>query len=65
MFETQYLLMSMIYSLRFLLFRYKKQCVKLITQFKAAQNLTKDYVPDIKKFMADYRVLLRRMLYAK
>jgi len=35
---------------------YKKQCGKLIMQFKAAQTLTKDYVPDIRKFMADYRL---------
>jgi len=35
---------------------YKKNCQKLITQFKAAQNLTRDVVPDIKKFMQDYRI---------
>jgi ESCRT-I complex subunit VPS28 len=35
---------------------YKKHCSKLITQFKAAQNLTKDSVPDIRKFMQDYRL---------
>jgi ESCRT-I complex subunit VPS28 len=35
---------------------YKKQCTKLITQFKAAQTLTKESAPDIKKFMADYRL---------
>jgi len=35
---------------------YKKQCAKLITQFRAAQNLVKDYVPDVRKFMVDYRL---------
>jgi len=35
---------------------YKQNCSKLITQFKAAQNLTKDYVPDVRKFMQDYRL---------
>jgi len=35
---------------------YKKNCLKLIAQFKAAQNLTRDIVPDIKKFMQDYRI---------
>jgi len=35
---------------------YKQNCAKLITQFRAAQNLTKDSVPDIKKFMQDYRL---------
>jgi len=35
---------------------YKQNCTKLIAQFKAAQNLTKDTVPDIKKFMQQYRL---------
>lgn len=35
---------------------YKKNCSKLISQFKAAQNLTKDSVPDIHKFMSEYRL---------
>jgi hypothetical protein len=36
--------------------RYKQNCTKLIQQFKAAQNLTKDCVPDIRAFMKEYRV---------
>jgi len=35
---------------------YKKNCAKLITQFKAAQNLTKDSVVDVRKFMQEYRL---------
>jgi len=35
---------------------YKSNCAKLISQFKAAQNLTKDYVPDVKRFMQEYRL---------
>jgi len=35
---------------------YKQNCSKLITQFKAAQNLTKDNVVDIRAFMRDYRL---------
>eukprot|EP01114_Cavostelium_apophysatum_P008241 TRINITY_DN2059_c0_g2_i2.p1 TRINITY_DN2059_c0_g2~~TRINITY_DN2059_c0_g2_i2.p1 ORF type:complete len:245 (+),score=61.89 TRINITY_DN2059_c0_g2_i2:143-877(+) len=35
---------------------YKLNCAKLITQFRAAQNLTKDSVPDIKRFMQEYRL---------
>jgi len=35
---------------------YKQNCAKLITQFKAAQNLTKDAVLDIRAFMRDYRL---------
>jgi len=35
---------------------YKKHCLKLLAQFKAAQNLTRDTVPDLKKFMQDYRI---------
>jgi len=35
---------------------YKSHCTKLITQFKAAQNLTKDIVPDVRKFMQEYRL---------
>eukprot|EP01117_Protostelium_nocturnum_P002391 TRINITY_DN1306_c0_g1_i2.p1 TRINITY_DN1306_c0_g1~~TRINITY_DN1306_c0_g1_i2.p1 ORF type:complete len:204 (-),score=38.33 TRINITY_DN1306_c0_g1_i2:261-872(-) len=35
---------------------YRKQCQKLITQFKAAQNLTKDVYPDILKFANEYRI---------
>jgi len=35
---------------------YKANCLKLITQFKAACDLTKDYVPDIKRFMQEYRL---------
>jgi len=35
---------------------YKQNCSKLITQFRAALNLTKDSVPDIKRFMQEYRL---------
>jgi len=35
---------------------YKKNCSKLLAQFKAAQNLTRDTVPDLKKFMQEYRI---------
>jgi len=35
---------------------YKINCVKLINQFKAASTLTKDYVPDIRRFMQEYRL---------
>jgi len=35
---------------------YKNNCMKLINQFKAACNLTKDYVPDVKRFMQEYRL---------
>jgi len=35
---------------------YKQNCTKLIQQFKAAQNLTKDCVPDIRAFMKEYRL---------
>jgi ESCRT-I complex subunit VPS28 len=35
---------------------YKAQCTKLITQFKAAQTLTKESAPDIRKFMEEYRL---------
>eukprot|EP01119_Soliformovum_irregulare_P001752 TRINITY_DN1152_c0_g1_i1.p1 TRINITY_DN1152_c0_g1~~TRINITY_DN1152_c0_g1_i1.p1 ORF type:complete len:266 (+),score=64.24 TRINITY_DN1152_c0_g1_i1:131-928(+) len=36
--------------------QYKTNCVKLITQFKVASNLTKDSIPDLKRFMQDYRL---------
>ena len=42
--------------------RYKKNCAKLLAQLKAAINLTKDVVPDVIKFMAEYRVSLIGLL---
>eukprot|EP01111_Echinosteliopsis_oligospora_P003474 TRINITY_DN1547_c0_g1_i1.p1 TRINITY_DN1547_c0_g1~~TRINITY_DN1547_c0_g1_i1.p1 ORF type:complete len:285 (-),score=84.03 TRINITY_DN1547_c0_g1_i1:10-864(-) len=35
---------------------YTPACSKLIAQFKTAQNLLKDQVPDLNKFMSDYRL---------
>jgi len=35
---------------------YKNQCRKLISQFTAALELAKDDVPDVKKFMLDYKI---------
>ncbi|KAJ1498987.1 Vacuolar protein-sorting-associated protein 28, partial [Coelomomyces lativittatus] len=34
---------------------YTPTCTKLIAQFKTALNLVHDYVPDIQKFIKDYR----------
>jgi hypothetical protein len=40
-----------------LLISYKRNCYKLLTQLKAAQNLTRDSYPNISQFMTDYRVI--------
>lgn len=36
--------------------RYAKQCSKLISKFKAIQPIIKEYVPDVKQFMKDYKI---------
>lgn len=36
--------------------RYRAACAKLITQFKTARKVTQPYVPDVRKFMKEYRL---------
>ncbi|PRP83112.1 hypothetical protein PROFUN_09791 [Planoprotostelium fungivorum] len=35
---------------------YKRQCSRLITQFKTAQNVTREHITDIWKFAAEYKI---------
>jgi hypothetical protein len=37
-------------------FSYTPACSKLIAQFKTAQHLIKDAVPDLQKFINEYRL---------
>ncbi len=38
--------------------RYTRACLRLIAQFKTLVNLLQESVPDVRKFMAEYKVCI-------